>query len=153
MKPSHSTEDQLLNATQRKHMLVTLKHTDHMLSEIEHILDTTGPAPLLSGHKCDFTPLDAQEILRGIHDLRVQMKAVLDRFGIQLPAPRIGALHAIETGLDHIDNELVELGPHSMRGYGALTPAAGQSLETTIEELQALVRRTRNYVRKKKPEQ
>lgn len=150
MKTSHSTEDQLLNSTQQKHLLVTLKHADHTLSEIEQVLDTGGPAPLFAGHQCDFSPGDAQEILRGIHDLRLHMAAALERFGVAVPAARIGALHSIETSLDHIDHELEELGPHAMRGYGALAPAAGEHLESTIEELQTIVRRTRGYVRKRR---
>jgi hypothetical protein len=150
VKTSHSTEDQLLNTTQQKHLLVTLKHADHTLSEIEHVLDTSGPEPLFAGHQCDFSPGDVHEILKGIHDLRVQMAAALERFGVAVPAARIGALHSIETSLDHIDHELEELAPHAMRGYGALAPAAGEHLESTIDELQTLVRRTRGYVRKRR---
>lgn len=153
MEQSHSTQDKLLNTTQQKHLLVTLKHADHMLSEIEHVLDANGPRSLFGGHKCDFAPGDAHEILRGIADLRSHMAAVLERFGVAIPAPRIGALHSIEASLDHIDNEMEELGPHAMRGYGALAPAAGKCLETTIDELQALVRRTRSYVRQRRAQQ
>jgi hypothetical protein len=148
----HSTQDKLLNATQQKHLLVTLKHADQVLSEIEHVLDTNGPRPLFDGHKCDFSPGDAQEILQGITELRGHMAVVLERFGVTIPATRVGALHSIETSFDHIDNELEELRPHSMRGYGALAPAAGKCLETTIEELQTLVRRTRSYVRQRRAE-
>src|SRR5947209_2797358 len=47
MEQPHSTQDQLLNATQRKHLLVTLKHADSMLLEIERVLDSSETRSLL----------------------------------------------------------------------------------------------------------
>lgn len=121
-----------------------------MLSEIERVLDASETRSLLNGHRCDFEADDAHQVQRGIDELRSHMAVVLERFGVAIPAPRIGALHSVETSLDHIDNELEELGPHSMKGYGALAPGAGSSLETAIEELQAIVRKTRAFVRKRR---
>jgi len=134
-------------------MLVTLKYADQLLSEIEQILGPNESEALFPKYIFDIGPQESQDVRDGIAVLRKQMASALERYEIPIPAPHIGALHAVTTDLDYIDMELEELGPRSMRAYGELAAGAGKELEALVQELQAAVRRMLAYLRQRSASQ
>ena len=140
----------MLSQQQKNHLLGVLKHSDHLLAEIEHVIDASGPRPLFAPHVFDVGPQEAREIRDGIAELRQRMAAILEKSGVKVPAPHIGALHAVATTLDYIDIELEELQPRAMRAYGEISSHGKRHLESTVNDLRKIIRRILAHVRRSK---
>lgn len=138
-----------LNASQRQRLLITCKHIDTLLDDIEATLNSTGSKTVFPNYIDDVTQEQRQTIEECIARVRGRLLHVLSRQSLAPEEPRISALHSIQVNLTFIDVAITELGPRYMRGYGAVSEKGAADLDGIVEELQEAVNELARSVQKK----
>jgi len=126
--------------------LVTCKHIDKLLGNIEETLDAAASRNVFPGYVGDITPQQRKTIENCIARLRGQLLQVLARQSLAPEEPRISASHAIHVGLTFIEIAIAELAPHYMRGYGPVSEQGAADLQGAIAELQSTVKELHRYL-------
>ncbi len=135
-----------LNPSQRQRLLVTCKHIDKLLGNVEDTLNAAASKSVFPGYIGDIIPQQRKTIEDYIARLRVQLLQVLARQSLGPEEPRISAAHAIHVDLTFIEIAIAELDPHYMRGYGAVSEQGATDLHGVIAELQSTVKELHGYV-------
>ncbi|HLI63551.1 MAG TPA: hypothetical protein VKV05_09130 [Terriglobales bacterium] len=135
MRNGHSS----LNASQRQRLLITCKHIDKLLGDIEATLNAAGTNTIFPNYVNDVTPAQRRTIEEYIAHVRDRLLEVLARQSLAPEEPRISARHSIQVNLTFIDIAITELAPRHMRGYGAVSQEGAADLNGIVEELQAAV--------------
>ncbi len=138
--------DIALNPSQRQRLLITCKHIDKLLGDIEETLDVTASKRVFPGYVGDITLRQRKTIEEYIARLRGQLLQVLARQSLAPEEPRISAAHAIHVDLTFIDIAIAELAPHYMRGYGPVSEQGATDLHDVIAELQSSVKELHRYL-------
>lgn len=139
-------DDTTLNPSQRHRLLVTCKHVDKLLGDIEGTLNAAASRNVFPGYVGDITPRQRKTIEDYIARLRGQLLQVLARQSLAPEEPRISAAHAIHVGLTFIEIAIAELAPHYMRGYGPVSEQGATDLHGVIAELQSTVKELHRYL-------
>lgn len=147
MREHHIT----LNPSQRQRLLVTCKHIDKLLGNIEETLNAAVSKSVFPAHVGDITPWQGKTIEDYIARLRGQLLQVLARQSLAPEEPRISAAHAIHVDLTFIEIAIAELDPHYMRGYGAVSEQGASDLHDVIAELQSTVKELHGYLLQSSP--
>ena len=142
--PGGSAES--LNEHQRRRLLVTCRHVDGMLSEIEAVLNQSASKAAFPKYVPDIPPAQRRTIEDYIARLRAQLKRALEGQEIGSPPPSISAAHAVHISLQFIDVSVEELKPRYMRGYGEVPPRAVIELNGIVGELQGLLSKLDRYL-------
>ncbi len=140
-----------LNPSQRQRLLVTCKHIDKLLGNIEETLNAAASKSVFPGYLGDILPQQRKTIEDYIARLREQLLQVLARQSLAPEEPRISAAHAIHVDLTFIEIAIAELAPHYMRGYGAVSEQGASDLQGVIAELQSTVKELHGYVLQSSP--
>jgi hypothetical protein len=138
--------DVTLNPSQRQRLLVTCKHIDKLLGDVEGILDSAASRNVFPGYVGDIAPQQRKTIEGYIARLRGQLVQVLARQSLAPEEPRISAAHAIHVDLTFIEIAIAELAPHYMRGYGPVSEQGAADLHGVIAELQSTVKELHKYL-------
>ena len=142
--PGGSAES--LNEHQRRRLVVTCRHVDGMLSEIEAVLNQSASKAAFSKYVPDIPPAQRRTIEDYIARLRAQLKRALEGQEIAAPTPSISAAHAVHVSLQFIDVSVEELKPMYMRGYGEVPAEAVIELNGIVGELQGLLSKLDRYL-------
>jgi hypothetical protein len=135
-----------LNASQRRRLLITCKHIDHLLGDIEETLNATASKGVFSSYVSDITPMQRETIEDFIARLRGKLLQVLASQSLAPEEPHISAAHSIEVGLTFIEVAIEELAPHYMRGYGPVSQQGAADLYGIMAELQSVSKELHRYV-------
>ena len=142
MRDDHIT----LNASQRQHLLVTCKHIDKMLGDVEATLNAASSKTVFPSYANDVTPMQRKTIEDYIARVRGQLLQVLAGQLLEPEKPRISAIHSIHVNLTFVDIAIAELAPHYMRGYGPVSEAGAADLNGIVAELQSAIKELTRYV-------
>jgi hypothetical protein len=138
-----------LNASQRQHLLITCKHVDKLLADIEETLNTAGAKTVFPNYVDDVTTEQRKALEDCIARVRGQLLQVLARQSLAPEEPRISALHSIQVNLTFIGVAITELAPRYMRGYGAVSEEGAADLNGIVEDLQEAVNELMDSVQRK----
>ena len=142
-----------LNPSQRHRLLITCKHIDKLLGDIEAAMDTAASKRLFMPYIDDITPQQRRTIEEHITRIRAQLLQVLERQSMAPEGPQVSAAHSIEVGLSFVEIAIEELDPRHMRGYGPVSEQGGAELQKAIEGLLPLVKELHRYVLQSQPAQ
>jgi hypothetical protein len=135
-----------LNPSQRQRLLITCKHIDRLLGDIEATLNAAASKSAFPSYVGDITPIQRKTIEDYVARLRVQLVQVLARHSLAPEEPHISARHSIDVGLTFIEIAIAELDPHYMRGYGPVSKEGANDLCSVIAELQSAVKELHRYI-------
>jgi len=135
-----------LSPSQRNRLLVTCKHIDGLLGDIEATLNAAASNSAFPNYVEDVSSFQRKGIEAQIARLRAQLLQVLDSQSIAPEPPQISATHSIKVSLSFIDIAVAELAPRHMRGYGPVSDKAAADLSEIVAKLQAAVREMLRFV-------
>lgn len=135
-----SDDDISLNANQRQRLLVSCRHIDRLLSDIESTLDAAASKSVFPNYVEDISPLERAIIGEHIAQMREQLLQVLASQSLAPEAPHISAAHSIGVNLTFIDIAIAELAPRYMRGYGPVSEEGAADLNGIVAQLEAGVK-------------
>ncbi len=135
-----------LNPSQRQHLLITCKHIDKLLGDVEETLNAAASKSVFPSYTGDITPLQRKTIEDYIARLRGQLLQVLAGQSLAPEKPRISATHSIHVGLTFVEIAIAELAPHYMRGYGPVSEDGATDLHGIVAELQSAVKELHRYI-------
>ncbi len=142
MREHHIT----LNPSQRQRLLVTCKHIDKLLGNIEETLNAAASKSVFPAYIGDILPQQRRTIEDSVARFRQQLLQVLARQSLAPEGPRISAAHAIYVDLTFIGIAITELDPHYMRGYGAVSEQGATDLRGAVAELQSTVKELHGFL-------
>ncbi len=137
-----------LNASQRQRLLITCKHIDKLLSDIEATLDAAASKSVFPGYVEDISPIERKTIGDCIARVRRQLLQVLASQSLAPEPPHISAAHSISVNLTFIDIAIAELAPRYMRGYGPVSEKGAADLNGIVAELESSVKQLAQYISK-----
>ncbi|MGA7459893.1 MAG: hypothetical protein WBW69_06690 [Candidatus Korobacteraceae bacterium] len=137
-----------LNASQRQRLLVTCKHIDMLLGDIEATLDATASKSVFPSYVADISPAQRKTIEDCIARIRTQLLQVLASQALAPEPPHISAAHSINVNLTFIDVAIAELAPRYMRGYGPVSEEGTADLNGIVAELESAVKELAQYIPK-----
>ena len=135
-----------LNASQRQRLLITCKHIDKLLGDIEGTLNASASRTVFPSYVSDISPIQQQAIEDYIARIRAQLLQVLAGQSLAPEQPHISAAHSIRVNLTFIDIAIAELAPHYMRGYGPVSQQGAADLNGIVAELELAIRGLTQYV-------
>lgn len=135
-----------LNDNHKSHLRITFAHVDELLSKALRELDPAEAESPFSRLVPDAAPVQRKVAADYAARVRAAMRNLLDRYGIELPKPHIGAVWAARTVLTGAEVALQELSPAGMRGYGPISDATAADLDTEMAQLLDLLRRMAAYL-------
>ena len=135
-----------LNDAQSRHLSVSCRYIDGLLSDIEAILNAAASKAAFPRYVPEISPAQRRTIEDYIARIRAQLARVLDGQGIARDAPQIPSTRAVRAALGSIEIAVEELKPKYMRGYGAVPPAVSTDLNGIVGELEGLVSRVSRFL-------
>lgn len=142
MREGHNT----LNGAQRQRLLITCKHIDRLLGDIEATLNTAASKTVFPSYSNDVTAAQRKTIEDYIARVRGQLLQVLAGESLSPAPPRISAAHSIRVNLTFVDIAIAELAPHYMRGYGPVSEEGAADLNGIVAELKSAIKELTRYV-------
>lgn len=135
LRESHVT----LNPSQRQRLLVTCKHIDKLLGDIEATLNASASKSVFPIYVGDINSSQRSAIESYIAHIRRRLLQALATQSLAPEAPHISAAHAVHVNLTFVDIAIAELAPQHMRGYGPVSQQGATDLNAIMGELQAAV--------------
>jgi hypothetical protein len=137
MVPEKHVDDGL-NEHHLRRLLVSCQYVDHLLSEIENVLNTANSQGAFPKYFIDISPAERQVIEGYSARIRQQLLRLVERHGIA-HQPGIPATRAIHSLLAVAQISAEELNPRYLRGYGKVPESAAAALKPLVGELQELI--------------
>jgi len=137
-----------MNDNHQRHLLVSFRQIDNLLSEAEHVVATAGSASPFAQYTQDSTPVQRKVIHDYIQRVREAMARAMADLSLPRPAPVCGALWGARGHLTFASIAVAEMDPKRMRGYGALSKADCQAIDRIVAELNAALERLAAYLDK-----
>ena len=137
-----------MNDNHQRHLLVTFRHIDNLLSEAEHLLSSAGSASPFAEYTQDSTPVQRKVIQDYIQRIRSAMVQAMQDLALPQPRPVCGALWAARGQITFASIAIAEMESKPMRGYGALSDADCQAIDAIVAELNAALDRLAAYLDK-----
>jgi hypothetical protein len=128
-----------LNEYQQRRLLITCRHIDELLSNIESILRVSAQRVTFPKYISDIPPAQRKTIQDYSARIRDRLVEILEKQDIDRGAASIPATRAISSNVTFIDIAVAELRPRHMRGYGTVSHQAGRDLNNIVGELEELV--------------
>ncbi len=135
-----------LNPSQRQRLLITCKHIDKLLEDIEATLHASDSKSVFPNYTADVDPDERKTIEDYVARIRRQLLQVLASQSLTPEEPRISVTHSIYVNLKFIDIAVTELAPRHMQGYGPVSPAGAADLERIVVSLQTSVNQLTEYL-------
>jgi hypothetical protein len=142
-----------LNPSQRQRLLITCRHIDRLLGDIEDTLNAAASKTAFPTYISDIAPPQRKTIEDNVARLRAQLLEVLAGQSLEPEKPRISAMHSVEVNLTFVEIAIAELAPHYMRGYGPVSAEAAADLRGIAEKLQDGVKELHCHISEQRPEQ
>ena len=139
-------DDITLNPSQRQRLLVTCKHIDTLLGDIEGTLNAAAAKTVFPNYVSDVTAGQRTTIEEYVARIRGHLLQVLARQSLAPEKPHITATHSIHVNLTFVEIAIAELAPRHMRGYGPLSEQGAADLNGIVAELQSVVTELLRYV-------
>ncbi len=143
---SETNGDCFVNDNHQRHLLVTLRHMDNLLSEAERVLTSAGSASPLAEYTQDSTPVQRKVIHDYIQRVRTAMARAMADLNLPRPAPVCGALWAARGHVTFASIAVAEMEPKRMCGYGALADGDVKTINGVVAELNAALGRLTGYL-------
>ena len=137
MSPETNAGDGL-NEHHLRRLLVSCQYIDHLLSEIENVLNTANSPAVFPKYFIDISSAERQVIEKHEARIRRQLLRLVQRHGIS-HQPGIPARRAIHSILSVAQISAEELNPRHLRGYGKVPESAAAVLKPLVGELQDLI--------------
>lgn len=138
--------DITLNPSQRQRLLITCKHIDRLLADIEETLNAAASKSVFPSYVGDLAPAQQKIIEDSIARIRGQLLQVLAGQSLAPETPSILVSHSIDVGLTFVEIAIAELAPRYMRGYGPVSEQGAADLNGIVGELQSAVKELHRYV-------
>jgi GTP-binding protein EngB required for normal cell division len=135
-----------LNASQRQHLLITCRHIDKLLGDVEATLSAAASKTVFPNYVSEITPVQRKTIEDYVARVRGQLLQVLAGQSLVPEQPRGSAVHSIHVNLTFVEIAIAELAPHYMRGYGPVSPEGAADLNGIVAELQSAIKELMRYV-------
>jgi hypothetical protein len=135
-----------LNSSQRQRLLVTCKHIDKLLEDVDATLNAAQSESIFGNYVDNITPEQRQTIKEHVACIRRQLLTVLAGQLLEPEPPRISAAHSIYVNLTFIEIAITELAPRYMRGYGPVSKEGIDDLGRIVAQLQSSVGELTQYV-------
>lgn len=129
-----------LNDNHARHIVSTLKFVDRLLEEGGHIIACGGVQSTFPRYVFDAPPEQCKVLADSLCVLRQGLLEGLESLGLSGGGAEISALRALQVQLISAAIALEELTGPSLKGYGELSPGAGQALEEVVLRLRARLR-------------
>ena len=129
-----------LNAAQRQRLLITCKHIDKLLTDIESALHSADSNTVFPNFVNDVSPAQRKEMEASIAQVRGHLLRVIAGQSLVAGEPRISVLHSIHVMLTFVDIAITELAPHYMRGYGPVSSEGVADLNAIVDELRSAMK-------------
>ncbi len=107
-----------LNASQRQRLLITCKHIDKLLEDIEATLHASASKSVFPSYTADIGPAERKAIEEYVARIREQLLEVLASQSMAPQDPHISVTHSIYVNLTFIDIAVTELAPRTCRDTG-----------------------------------
>jgi hypothetical protein len=138
MAPEKQAEEGGLNEHHLRRLLVSCQYVDHLLCEIENVLNTVNSPGVFPKYFIDVSPAARQVIEDYSARIRRQLLRLVEQHGI-VHQPGIPATRAIHSLLSVAQISAEELNPRHLRGYGKVPESAAAALKPLVGELQDLI--------------
>jgi GTP-binding protein EngB required for normal cell division len=136
----------LLNEYHKLRLRVTFQHIDSLLTEVEHILgDSVSDSPF-NRYRGDTTPIQQRVARDYVLRIRAAMARIMKEHEISFGEPVCGSRWAANTALLYAAVAVDELDPDRLRGYGQISDAGQNVLETIGTELHSLIGKLQTYL-------
>jgi len=135
-----------LNPSQRQRLLITCKHIDKLLGDVEETLNAAASRSVFPNYVSDITPVQRKTIEDYVARIRGQLLQVLAGQSLAPEEPRISAAHSINVNLTFVEIAIADLVPNYMRGYGPVSQEGATDLNGIVAELQSAVKELLRYV-------
>ena len=135
-----------LNGSQRQHLLITCKHIDKLLGDVEATLNAAASKTVFPNYVNDITAVQRKTIEDYIGRVRGQLLQVLAGQSLAPEQPRVSVVHSIHVNLTFVDIAIAELAPHYMRGYGPVSEEGASDLNGIVAELQSAIKELTGYI-------
>jgi len=129
----HSDADQGLNENHLRHIYATCLHLDRLLKAIETAMDPASRRNPFHPYEHVLSPETRDGIREVLRGFRATILSVLTRHRIPLPLADQDRF-AIQSTIEFIDADIVELQPEYMGGYGKLDDRARTDLTAIVAE-------------------
>lgn len=126
------------NENHKRRILASFQHVDEMLAESLNIVNP-AQSNLYSRFVKDLSASDLHRIESCAGRIREQMRELLERLQIELPAPTVPSSWLLKTCLTSLDITLEELYPEKLKGLGAMDQAFAGDMTRTLEGIRRLV--------------
>lgn len=133
LRKAHPT----LSASQRQRLLITCKHIDKLLADVEQTLNASASKGVFPAYVEDITGPQRTAIEEHIALMRERLLDVLRSQGLTPEAPHISAAHSVDVSFTFVGVAIAELAPHYMRGYGPVSEQGAADLNRIMKELQS----------------
>jgi GTP-binding protein EngB required for normal cell division len=137
-----------MNDNHQRHLLVSFRQIDNLLSEAEHVLAAAGSASPFAQYAQDSTPVQRKVMHDYIQRVREAMARAMAELSLPRPAPVCGALWSARGHITFATIAVAEMEPKRMRGYGALSEADTKAIDSIVAELNAALDRLTAYLDK-----
>jgi GTP-binding protein EngB required for normal cell division len=135
-----------LNEHQQRHLLVSCRHIDKLLAEIEGVLTASTSRSPFPRYRSGLLPVQKKVVEDYLHRIRARLVRVLESQGIGLEPPSIDSTFAIRTTLTFADSAIEELRPKYMRGYGDVPAALVPEIEGLVDEVRSVIQKLSEYL-------
>jgi GTP-binding protein EngB required for normal cell division len=137
---------ELLNEYQQNCLRVTFDHIDSLLTEVDHVLvDSVSDSPF-NRYGVDTTPIQQKVAHDYAQRIRIAMARILKDQRIPFGKPICGSRRAANSALLFAAVAVDELHSVQLGGYGQISDAGQDLLETIQTELHSLIRKLQNYL-------
>ncbi len=140
---TRSTE---LSKIQDQRLLISLRHIDKLLAEVEGILQSSESGAVFPQYVDDLTYAESRTIEGYARQLRQKLVDVVRWQGLSLPVPDIPARRAVSVRVAFIEIAIEEMKPKYLRGSGVVSSVAEEFLYGISGELQEIASRMNAYI-------
>lgn len=138
--------DPSLNEYQLRALLVSCRHIDKLLGEIEGVLSSSRSGLAFPKYFDDLSPLQHNIVDDYIRRTRTDILRIAAEQGIVPETEKISASHSIHATMTFIEIAIEELSPDKMRGYGPMSKAGAADLNGLVQRLHASAQQLHQYV-------
>ncbi len=124
-----------MNSHHQRHLLVTLRHIDQLLTEAERALTPPEPTSVFAEFVPDATPAQRRSAHELIRRIRNRLERARAERHLPLPEPVCGGRWAARGKILFAGLAAAELEPRRLQGYGPLDVADAPALNRLVAEL------------------
>ena len=128
-----------LSANHQRHVLSTFRYLDQVLDEAERIMSSSRCA--FPRYVADLRPGQAEVLAMRFVEFRAALAKWVSALGIAAGGGEVSAVHALRVYFVAAEVTLEDLNAASLRGYGAVSGAALETLTVAATDLRRLLRR------------